>query len=912
MARFYRTAGANPLDYMYRMNTPLMERVIQTNDQYITQHLDTTAKLGQLASYNHLVGDEEDAKKITEAYMKEVDAISDAIRKDPANWRRQADPIRNLGRKLQDDYTTGAIGKQIANFNKRKADFDALDKQVELYHTSGGTKGVSPQRAALAKQHWDSKFTKTGYDPTNPSKYNLYSGGTLMDDINIRKRLSEEFDKLKADGIIKTRKGLTGTEEYFNEQTQKWEGLRPEKILGLVTDRLAGDDQLIDYLRQDTEIGNMRGVFDEQGRMIQPYSYNKVGISPEEQANIDSIKDKINKTKDSATKKHLQEQLDAYINQLDSRTALEWNNESSLAPILRGIVRQYSWDKTEESEKLSNNSLYNTKYVQAQTNARDAANRASREEIAKMREDGINKRFKDRLDFDKFKFENPQAKPGTTKATAGAGGGKGTTPVETTVSALATNSFEDWTTKDLNGKEVPVLSNAGLSGDIESFKNQISTIDKSLEAVNKKLAVKPKANDPDTVKNAYNQALLEKQKLTLQRKKLDSDLNQRRTWYQQSLEATLNNKVSGVTVSSNDVALYKEFDNDRDAAKLKKRIAELNYQLTHDAIGQKIPVSAKTALKPFTSTKRLPGETDAAYNTRMAAQDKKVKDHQAKWESVEKELKAAQQKLNSYLSVKSRVDKGRDAFLSSIRKDVIDNDAISLNDKDSDDAVNLILSNTQGLRLFDNEGKNTSSITVDGKGLSWGLPGSDDYNLTFADNSLVDYMNNSGTKMKVVRFAPTTKIGSGNAVVEVRFEDPTGEIPANRSYYVELNPHLQKDLATKFKDNKNVGVAKIAESILDDEANEIRRQIIQPSVNQSLGQSGYEPGSFTIFVTSTDGRKIPLKVTKFNEGGANHLNVTMEDKDGNTVPFPSTNGIPGFFNGVEDFITQFKAAKNAR
>ncbi len=35
MGRFYRTASANPLDYMYKMNTPLMEKVLQFNDQAI-------------------------------------------------------------------------------------------------------------------------------------------------------------------------------------------------------------------------------------------------------------------------------------------------------------------------------------------------------------------------------------------------------------------------------------------------------------------------------------------------------------------------------------------------------------------------------------------------------------------------------------------------------------------------------------------------------------------------------------------------------------------------------------------------------------------------------------------------------------------------------------------------------------
>ncbi len=36
----YRTSSAAPLDYMYSLNVPLMQKAVQANDEGITQNLD--------------------------------------------------------------------------------------------------------------------------------------------------------------------------------------------------------------------------------------------------------------------------------------------------------------------------------------------------------------------------------------------------------------------------------------------------------------------------------------------------------------------------------------------------------------------------------------------------------------------------------------------------------------------------------------------------------------------------------------------------------------------------------------------------------------------------------------------------------------------------------------------------------
>jgi glutaredoxin 2 len=67
-----------------------------------------------------------------------------------------------------------------------------------------------------------------------------------------------------------------------------------------------------------------------------------------------------------------------------------------------------------------------------------------------------------------------------------------------------------------------------------------------------------------------------------------------------------------------------------------------------------------------------------------------------------------------------------------------------------------------------------------------------------------------------------------------------------------------------------------------------------------------EPAKKTIFI-SNGNTKIPFEVTTFvGDDGQTHLNITGT-KNGVQVPLPGTNsGIPGWFNGTEDFIDYIK------
>jgi hypothetical protein len=916
MGRFYRTSSARPLDYMFEINAPLLERVVEANDQFIDQTMGGLSKLDQLANYEHLIGDEEDAQKITKQYRDQVEEVSQAILKNPTDWRKHLNPIRDISKKLQQDYESGTISKHLYNYNQRKAAFDAVDKQVELWHTSGGTKGVDPTRASAYKNHWDSKFDKTAYDPSKGT-YNTYKGGSVMDNIDVKKVLADGLDKIKADKTFQYREDEAGNGWYFNKVTNKEERITPEKILQIASDNI--NQPLMQYLAQDSEVGAVSGVFDEQGRFIPPYTYSEVPLSSQEQNEINAHQRKIDAVKNPTVRKQLQEALDNNVAQLQARRSMQWNDKSYLAPILRGLVNTYSYSSVEQGNDLSNNSKGSVMYSQAQQNFRQGRQLDMQWQVHKDREAGLNNRLQKNLDFQIWKHLNPQDKKGTSSSTSNKTGAKKDEklPIETGVSRLATNSFENWLSED--GKN-PVLSIEGLSYDIDKKKKDLNDINTKLSDINKGLEFIAKNGETPNLNSA--QLKLQKEQLLKRKNLAESELNLRRKYYEMSAQVALTNHESGgnVTLTPEQIELYKKYENDKEGNWYNKKLQEITSKIRDNKLtredfdgknyyrsasgklievdGNLSPTDRDRIVKEFGELKPVtnPDELDTTVKNRLkATRDTKLKE----------ELYKTEKEWDKYKKAREIVNTRRQEFLKTMRQDIIDTDAIQLGDKDRQEVADIILANTSGLKLFDAYGRPTDK-SLEGKGISWFNPTGDNYRLSFADNSLKDYMDKYNVKMEVLKVGNTTNLGSGNAIAEVMFKDNTGGIDG-KVHYLELTPEVQKRLGDKFKTAPNKDVASIASNMVDDEANSIRTQLMKPSSNRALGKQDKEEAVFTIQVSGPDGNKIPLNVTRFTDGTSNHLFIT----DSNGRPMPTRNGTEGFFNGIDDFIIQFREQRQA-
>lgn len=498
MARLYRSAGAATLDYMYQANIPLMERVLEANEGFINQQLQAGQQMSTaLNQFPYLSVDEERARKIMSGYQSQIDELTDAIRSDPANWRKQMTPIRDLSRKLQQDYQSGEISKIVGNQQKIQKQFDYIDERVKQYNKDG--KGLSPDEAEAYKKYFLQQFLQadpkgTNYDP-NTGKYNAANTYDPMDTIDVRDYLSKELDKMKADGEIRITDEITGSGEYFNKTTNKWEGITQDRLLKVLTGKL-NNPQLMNYLKQRTQVGLINGVFNtdrdspDYGSFVNPYNNVKVPATAAEQKVLNNLKAQAGKAT-GKTREQLERQIDAFTEQINNRSALQWNPDSYLAPIMSSVIDQHAYSKTEVGNDLTPNSVWTTRFSQQQANwrnqqtIRSAENRQQRNLDFQKQEHEAQRDFL--WDLETLKQAN--------KANTSAKPGKGdkTNVDNNVVGPVYTNPYY------FSAQDKDKMTGA-ISNEIDAKKNTVSQLNKTLQDV-----IKNNPNDKPLIANIKNQ-----------------------------------------------------------------------------------------------------------------------------------------------------------------------------------------------------------------------------------------------------------------------------------------------------------------------------------------------------------------------------------------------------------------------
>jgi len=878
MGRFYRTAAARPVDYMHRLNTPLMERVLAANEGFINTRLDVADKLAQF-DYEHIDKDDPEAQRLIKEYNDYGEMLSSGIRENAANWREFTPQIKYVQNKLLKDYKTGTIGKQVANFAARKAAFEQADKDEELYRTSGGTKGTNPIAVQKYKQWWDDNFTGTGTPETGG--YNLYQGGKTTPDIDLQKVLGEGLDKVKADKTNEYSMDEYGNHWFFNKETDRREILTQDKILKIAADKVT--PAMLNYLYERQQIGEISGAF-KDGKFIEPYQYVTPGISSEQQVKIDEYQKDINDFKGSAAdKKAMQDILDAQVKEAKTRQEIEWQEGHPLTSPLRGLSNQYAYSDIERGNVLSNNAKGATLFRAAE------ARHLQKERLDQVWDIHIDdmtfktQEAKDKMEWERWKHDNPVVKS-PSSGVGGLPGVPGVTdkPVETSLSKFATRSFAGWKTHKIDPNTgAPVVDAQGNVVMVDVFSNdgiasKVVTTRKDLENANKRM--EQLQNEWDNTKNmspeqqSLNKA--ERQKLEIEQRKLSSDLEMYRAWYTAAEDATLNNRadISKVSISPEEKKEYLS-------------------KMQSDPRGQKLYANYEAVRKQYPD---------------VVVDRKTVAGKGVEITDLSPEAKAALAPYNKWMGLKQKVNTGKKNFYNTAQSDVVDNDAIHLSTADSEEVSKMIMANYQGMKLYNEFGK-TVDKTLDNKWFNLGK----DYELGFAgEQNLPGYitLQNGRVKMTVEDIGTTTNMGDGHAMARVKIEDDTGEIPSG-TYYVELNDGVQAQVADKFSKSSNKDIAYLGKAIGDGTANNIRNQMIKPPINRVLGRDGAEPNVYTIEVNDRTGASFPLKVRKIKEGNATKFFITGNGVDGNEQPFPripGSEGTDGNFNGMEDFIKAYK------
>lgn len=260
MARYYKTSSANPVDYMYRIPSEMMMRVLQNEDAQINNILNSADLYNNtLLQVPYLSQHADKIKEKQKYYNDKTNEISKAILEgDAGSWRKYQGPIKDIGRELQEDMLTGDLSKIRGNYDKmQKAikEIEELDKRGMKNGVGYSKKDLEMQLSAMTKDY-------TGYDEDGKIKNIPIEGFSKL--YNFPEYYSKIVDKMKEDGIISKEMSKDGVWDIITGK----EGLNRDKIIEYITTYSKNDPEFMQSLMQRNKYG-LPGynVLDDNGNL---------------------------------------------------------------------------------------------------------------------------------------------------------------------------------------------------------------------------------------------------------------------------------------------------------------------------------------------------------------------------------------------------------------------------------------------------------------------------------------------------------------------------------------------------------------------------------------------------------------------------------------------------------------------
>lgn len=891
MARFYRTASAAPMDYMYQMNIPLMQQALQSNEAGVNQQLLQSERLAEVAAkFNYLNPDAQRAREITEGYSSRVDSLAKAIQSDPMSWRKQKSNIRALARDLESNYRTGEISKIASNYAKYKELDDYISKREEAGK-------ITPyEGSAFRAKALESLGEGTGFNPETGT-YNTINTVKPMDTINVRDRLQKYVDNLKAN------EGLewdTQVGQYFKKTTKGREYIDPERIISAATTGLMGDTELLQYLKQRSDFGLMNGVFDKNGKFIMPYEYVPNPPSDIDKAQIAELQGKINQMVKTNPKmaETLQGQLDEQVAALSNRQKLRGNKDSSLFPTIQSLADEFSYQKVKTGIDYHNNGLYNLQVNNVFQAGQRALDREQRDYFFKAKQSQADQFHRDVMELGWYKAKNPATKSGTGTGSKGKSSKIEEVPVPT---MMGDEDATPWTGSTL-------YTNEGLARVLDTGKRELTDLNDKMNAYQNEISkvLKGRTYDQLTPQERDKVTQLQKPLNDIQNSLLNksSQVDWARQWYNNSVDWAVNgsNPKTGLpNLTEEEKTLYNQFRDDRMAKKLEQDI--------ENSAGSYLFKGANTGELSWLDQKMkgvLPESPEAA------------------------ELYSKRLLLTRYNEVKKKVNNLRTFYLDEAKKTNNQTPAIVFGTDDKKAVKSILDNKTHGLNLFGKDGVEGGGLKIlDGEGVTfnpfkgkWSLdPSSDNRAATFADGSLQKYLEQNGGEIEYLSISPSMGFNESNsgAVVKARFKSKNGkdksvgDLPTNKDFYITLDNRTQQEIGLKYATNTNPAIAALGNQLLSGRDQIIRNRImdVRDQVDNQKGQYG---ATKSVLIPLPNGNEFPVKVKSFyNSDGEYDYYITIPQKDGTELPMRSTSKAGnGWFDSIDHFISEYNKNLNDR
>lgn len=274
MARFYKTSQPESIDFMYQLPQQVMMGAIQMNDAQIDNQYQQAALLNdKLMQIKYLEPDRERTQEIINNYQSQVDELTKNLQSNPTKWRNQLPVIRDLGRKLDNDFNRGEIAGIQGNYNIFQQ-WDTASKDLLKNNK------ITPEQYEKAKAKFLGDFATnkgTAYDPI-AMKGNTISTENLYENIDLNKLIRENTDKIKANASD-TQKQTVNIGGQFITTTKykigdKW--VSDADVAKMALNTVLGDEKALGWLQQGSRLGYLNGVYDNNGNFINPI----IGVNP--------------------------------------------------------------------------------------------------------------------------------------------------------------------------------------------------------------------------------------------------------------------------------------------------------------------------------------------------------------------------------------------------------------------------------------------------------------------------------------------------------------------------------------------------------------------------------------------------------------------------------------------------------
>ena len=246
MGRFFQTDKPTFVDdNMLRLPYQLMAQVINKVDTDIAQNESNLISLYDQLNANALKQDQPRLKEILGGFETEIDDLAGEIQKDPLQFRRKTADIRNLSRKINEEFTRGEVSAIQSNFDV----FQGFTKRGQEAVKKGD---VLQEDFQSARGKFFSDFQGTNFQDGDFQTIFTEDLNKFINVEDIAETRGKEYAASTAELINGFSDGI-----YIYEDESKEKIMPFEKVYSGVLSSLMNDRELNSYLTQQVRLGNM-------------------------------------------------------------------------------------------------------------------------------------------------------------------------------------------------------------------------------------------------------------------------------------------------------------------------------------------------------------------------------------------------------------------------------------------------------------------------------------------------------------------------------------------------------------------------------------------------------------------------------------------------------------------------------